>query len=79
MGHEQHVARITTNPEACITILLQKATGFWQVVVSMYNIADSIQELEYYWDQQPSRDRFRLNHSRFVLLALEMFLEMVLA
>ena len=40
MGHEQHVARITTNPEACITILLQKATGFWQVVVSMYNIAD---------------------------------------
>ena len=31
------------------------------------------------WDRQPSRDRFRLNHSGFVLLALEMFLEMVLA
>ena len=28
MGHEQHVARITTNPEACITMLLRKSDWF---------------------------------------------------
>ena len=74
MGHDT---------EACITILLQKATKKRLVLagccvyvqhsgLQVQNQRDSIQELEYY-------DRFRLNRSGFVLLALEMFLEMVLA
>ena len=46
-GPEPAFARITTNPEPCITMLSEKVTSLWEIDVSICNIFSRISHEEW--------------------------------